>query len=70
MAKDLQGSDNNEIDVQDDAACAKWAHEFGVDAGELKAAVHNVGPKRADVQRYIEERKLPPLGRDTPGTFK
>ena len=54
-----------EIDVHDEAQCVRWTHELGVTAGELKAAVHYAGPKVEDVRRYISERTLPPLGRDS-----
>ena len=53
-----------EIDVNDKSQCIYWTHELGVTAGELKAAVHNVGPNVEEVRRYIKERTLPPFGRD------
>ena len=53
-----------DIDVHDEAECVRWTHELGITAGELKAAVHYVGPKVEDVRRYIEERTLPPFGKD------
>jgi hypothetical protein len=63
--KHSRGSD--EIDVSDEAQCIRWTHELNVTAGELKAAVHHVGPRVNDVRRYIEERTLPPLGRNPEG---
>lgn len=47
-----------EIDVNQEAECIRWTHELGVTAGELKAAVHYVGPKVKDVRRYLQERTL------------
>ena len=53
------------IDVHDEAQCIRWTHELGVTAGELEAAVHYAGSRVEDVRRYIEERTLPPFGRDS-----
>jgi hypothetical protein len=61
------GAQSDEIDVHDEAQCVHWTHELNVTAGELKAAIHHVGPKVEDVRRYIRERTLPPLGRDPLG---
>jgi uncharacterized protein DUF3606 len=56
-------SEKDHIDVADESECVRWTHELGVTAGELKAAVHYVGPRAEDVRRYIQERTLRPLGR-------
>lgn len=53
-----QDSSTAEIDVNQEAECIRWTHELGVTAGELKAAVHYVGPKVKDVRRYLQERTL------------
>lgn len=62
-----QDDRNDEIDVNDEAQCARWSRELNITAGELKAAVHHAGPNSSDVRRYIRERTLPPLGRDPLG---
>ena len=54
----------SEIDVNDESQCIYWTHELGVTTGELKAAVANAGPRVEEVRRYIQERTLPPFGRD------
>lgn len=46
----------DEIDINDEAECARWSAELGVSAGELKAAVHYAGRRVDDVRRYLEER--------------
>jgi hypothetical protein len=62
-----RGGGEGRIDIHDAAQCAHWSRELNVTAGELKAAVHHVGPEVEAVRRYIEARTLPPLGRDAPG---
>lgn len=57
-----QATAAGEIYVNDEAQCIRWTHELGVTAGELKAAVHHVGPNVEEVRRYIKERTYTPRG--------
>jgi len=53
MEQRSKGSDEI-IDIDDEAAVARWAQHFDVDAQELKNAVKAVGPKVADVRKHLK----------------
>lgn len=50
------------IDLSSEAECAHWVQELSAPLGEIKAAVHHVGPRAEDVRQYLKERSLPPRG--------
>lgn len=58
MSDDLQKRgppDRNRVDVSEDHELRYWSQKFGVSADELKAAVGEVGPMVADVERRLKQ---------------
>lgn len=57
-ARLLGPADPTRIDVNVPAEMRHWVRELGKPAAQLKAAVAAVGPRVADVRKYLQRRRL------------
>ena len=49
--------DRQRVDVDQEWECVWWSEAFGVSVGELRAAVKEVGPLVAYIDRYLLDAK-------------
>ena len=57
MDEEQGDSGQDVIDLMDDHQVRQWSEIFDITPANLAFAVHLVGPKAANVKRYIRERK-------------